>query len=475
MTHTPPPDARAAADAAQREEESLRERWEATEHSLRQRFDTPISRATRLTQATMAWFPVRVWRHFLIENGFLLAAGVSYVALFACFAAIYLVFAIAGIWLGGSPDAVNALIDLINVYIPGLIAPSGGLFTNEQVQEIASQNSGVLGWTGIIALGALIWTAIDWVTYSRRAVRELFAIPPDRRSYFLLKARDFLAALIFGAALILGAALSTVGTLAMNWIFSLIGWKDTSALTTISVSIGSLLIGFAVTSTALVGFFRFLTGTKLPWRRIWPGAMLGGLGISVLQLGAGLLLSYTPSNPLLATFAIFIGMLLWFRLLGIVMLVAAAWIAVAAKDRDVVLLPQTDAERVAAEHAALLLAARVRLRTAQDARDQAPWYRVWIADRAVRDAEEELSQVEAATPGRPHASAVTARPDANASGPTSAPKAGPSKPAASQAAMPRAAGPTAAEDQGPETKAAAPRRKRSRSSRATARNGDGTG
>lgn len=376
---------------------------------LRRRFDAPISRATRITEATLAWFPVRVWRHFLIENGFLLAAGVSYVALFACFAAIYLVFAIVGVWLGGSPEAVNALIDLINIYIPGLIAPSGGLATPEQVQQIASQNSGVLGVTGLIALGTLIWTAIDWVTYSRRAVRELFAIPPDRRSYFLLKARDFLAALIFGAALILGAALSSVGALAMNWILSLVGWRETSALSEISVSIGSLLIGFAVTSTALVGLFRFLTGTKLPWRRIWPGAMLGGLGISVLQLGAGLLLSYTPANPLLATFAIFIGMLLWFRLLGIVMLVAAAWVAVAAKDHDVVLLPQTEAERIAAEHAALLLAARVRLRTAQDARDQAPWYRVWAADRAVHEAEEELSQVEAATPAPPPATKKAGR------------------------------------------------------------------
>lgn len=408
MTHTPPRDAQAAADAAQREEETLRRRWETTEQSLRERFDAPISRATRLTEKTMAWFPVRVWRHFLIENGFLLAAGVSYVALFACFAALYLVFAIVGLWLGGSPEAVNALIELINSYIPGLIADSGGLATPAQVQQIASQNSGVLGWTGVIALGTLIWTAIDWVTYSRRAVRVLFAIPPDRRSYVLLKARDLLAALIFGAALILGAALSTVGTYAVEWFLSLFKVTDTSTLTDISVSVGSLLIGFVVTSSALAGLFRFLTGTKLPWRRIWPGAMLGGLGISVLQLGAGLLLSYTPSNPLLATFAIFVGMLLWFRLLGIVMLVAAAWIAVAAKDHDVVMVPQTEAERVAAEHAALLLAARVRLRTAQDARDKAPWYRAWIADRALREAEDELRQVEAATPAAAPATASVA-------------------------------------------------------------------
>ena len=68
MTQTPSPDARATADAAQREEESLRDRWEATEVGLRQRFDVPISRATRLTEATLAWFPVRVWRNFLITR-----------------------------------------------------------------------------------------------------------------------------------------------------------------------------------------------------------------------------------------------------------------------------------------------------------------------------------------------------------------------------------------------------------------------
>jgi membrane protein len=403
VTQTPPPDARAAADAAQREEESLRERWEETEHSLRQRFDRPISRATRLTRATMEWFPVRVWRNFLIENGFLLSAGVSYVALFACFAAIYLAFAIAGLWLGGSTEAVDRMIDLINSYIPGLISDDSAFATPAQVQEIASENAGVLGWTGIIALGALIWTAIDWVTYTRRAVRELFAIPPDRRSYFLLKARDLLAAVIFGAALILGAALSTIGSLTVDWFFSLLGWGNASDLVDVTVRLGSLFIGFAVTSTALVGLFRFLTGTKLPWRRIWPGAMIGGLGLSVLQLGAGLLLSYTPSNPLLAGFAFFIGMLLWFRLMGIVLLTAASWIAVAARDRDVVLLPQTEAERLAAEHAALLLAARVRLRTAKDARAQARWYRVPLADRAVREAEDELRQVEAVTPPDPRA------------------------------------------------------------------------
>ena len=60
-----------------------------------------------------------MWRHFLLNNGFLLAAGISYQALFAIFAAIYVAFAITGLWLGGNDDAVNAMIALINSYIPG--------------------------------------------------------------------------------------------------------------------------------------------------------------------------------------------------------------------------------------------------------------------------------------------------------------------------------------------------------------------
>ena len=56
-----------------------------------------------LTHKTMALFPVRVWRHFLARNGFLLSSGMSYQALFAVFAAIYVVFAVAGIWLTRQP------------------------------------------------------------------------------------------------------------------------------------------------------------------------------------------------------------------------------------------------------------------------------------------------------------------------------------------------------------------------------------
>ncbi|MFE1645704.1 YihY/virulence factor BrkB family protein [Microbacterium sp. P01] len=385
---------------AAREEETLRERWEMTQDSLRERFDEPIARATRVTQATLAWFPIRVWRHFLQHNGFLLAAGVSYQALFALFAAIYVAFAVAGLWLGASQAAINAMIDVINGYIPDLISATG-LFTEEQVAEIATQSANVLGVTGLIALATLIWTAIGFITFARRAVRDIFGIDPDRRSYLLLKARDLFAAAVFGVALVVGAAVSSAGTWALSLVFDLFSWPTDSFGYLLGARVASIVVSFALYSAALASLVRFLTGTHLGWRRILPGAMIGGGAVTVLQIGAGWLLLYTPSNSLLATFAIFVGLLLWFRVIGVIILTASAWIAVAASDMNVPLLPQTEDERRRAEHRALLVAANVRLRTAREARENAPWYRVWSADRAVAAAEAELAHVVASAPPPP--------------------------------------------------------------------------
>ena len=47
------------------------------------------TRIASVTRWARGLFPVRVWLHFLDRNGFLLAAGMSYQALFAVFAAAY--------------------------------------------------------------------------------------------------------------------------------------------------------------------------------------------------------------------------------------------------------------------------------------------------------------------------------------------------------------------------------------------------
>ncbi len=372
--------------------------------SLRGRLEQPVERATELTRRTLAWFPVRVWRHFLQHNGFLLAAGVSYQALFAIVAALYVAFASTGLWLGANTNVINGLIAIINSYIPELISDNG-LVTPEQVREVADRSASVFTITGIVALGVAIWTAIGFITFTRRAVRDIFVLPFDSRSYFLLKTRDLLAALVFGAALIAGSVLATVTSGLFSWIVSLLG-PDTVFWSGVFVRLLSIVVAFAINTLALAGLFRFLAGTSLRLRSIMPGATLGGAGMALLQLGASYLFGYTPTNPLLATFAIFIGFLLWFRLNGIVILVAASWIAVSAGDQELPLSSQSEDERRAAEHAALLLTAQIRLREARAERADAAWWRRRRADRAVRQAADELARIEESAPPPPRRSSL---------------------------------------------------------------------
>jgi membrane protein len=378
-------------------EAALEARVETSERELRARLDVPLAHATTITSRTLALFPVRVWRHFLQHNGFLLAAGVSYQALFALFAALYIVFAVVGLQLGVNSHAVTWLIGVINSGLPGLIGEDGVIQPND-VYDVVSSSTGALTLTGIIAVGALLWTASGWLTFSRRAVCDILGLPGDTRNFLLLKVRDLLAALAFGAAMIAGGLVNNAGTWALTSFFNLLHVSTSSIWFRIAVGAVAVIVSYVINSLALDVLYRFLAGVALERRRILPGALLGGAGVTVLQLGLGLLAYYSPSNPLLATFAVAAGLLVWFRLTAIVTLVAAAWIGVSAADAQVPLRQPTAQQRLRDERTAAMRAALAQLEAARAVREHAPWYRRFAADRAVRRAEAELLHVAADLP-----------------------------------------------------------------------------
>lgn len=375
-----------------------------SEPELRALLEAPIERAAAITRRTMQAFPIRVWRRFLQRNGFLLSAGMSYQGLFAVFGLLFIAFASAGLWLGGSDQAIALVTTIANSYIPGIVGKNG-LVHPDDVQALAANATGVLGITGIVAAGFVAWTGITAVTFTRRAVRDIFGLPYDSRSFVLLKLRDGLAGLLFGLALLVGSVLGFVGVWALRQVFDLLGWHLGATAFDLLTRAGSIVVMFVIDSAAIAMLVRFLTGTRLAWRTILPGAMLGGGAVVVLQLGAGLLLAHTPGNPLLATFAVIIAMLLWCRWVAVVILVAAAWIALTAEDRDQPLQEIDEDAARRAELAALVLAAEVRLRRAEKEHESAPWWRRRATARAVNEAREEwgdaLADEAAAAPPAP--------------------------------------------------------------------------
>jgi membrane protein len=103
-----------------------------------------------------------------------------------------------------------------------------------------------------------------------------------------------------------------------------------------SVRILSLLVVFALDAILIVGVFLILSGVRPAARSLWSGALLGGVGLLVLQELSSLFVGGATSNPLLASFASLLALLIWLNLSAQVMLIACAYIVTGeeeARDR----------------------------------------------------------------------------------------------------------------------------------------------
>ena len=109
-----------------------------------------------LVKRVMESRPVRVFFHFNQSRGPVLAAGMAYQAIFAIFAALWLVFSVAGLWLASNPALMDQLFVLINQSVPGLIGPKG----QGVVDPATLGDTDALSWSSAIALVGLLASQI---------------------------------------------------------------------------------------------------------------------------------------------------------------------------------------------------------------------------------------------------------------------------------------------------------------------------
>lgn len=321
------------------------------------------SALTRRMQAIIAriqkFKPVRVVMHYTVRRGPILAAGLSYQAIFSVFAAVWAGFSVAWLVLGGSSELREGLFDVIATSVPGLLdRGEGGAIDPDDLLA-----SGVLVGTGGLALIVALVTAIGWLAAARDAVRDIAELAAPPTNFLLLRLRDLGLALVFGVALILSGALSIGSTTALAWVLDGLGVGQHSMAATVAARAVGLLLAFVLDIAVLAGLYRVLAGVPIPPRPLWQGALLGALALGVLKALAGGLLTLTSTNPLLASFAVIVGLLIWFNLVCQVILIGAAWVVVSATDAGVPLDPIGDRRRREAE-------ARLRLEIEEELRTE---------------------------------------------------------------------------------------------------------
>ncbi|KJQ53174.1 YihY/virulence factor BrkB family protein [Microbacterium sp. SA39] len=287
----------------------------------------------RITGPIIAWaLRRRIVRAALLyteRRGPMLADSVTYRALFSVFAGVLLGFSIAALWLAGNPDAWRAIIVAVQSAVPGLIG-EGGVIDTDALRE---QQPASFSIAGIISLVALIGAALGAIGSLRTAVRVIAGTVQDDILFIWVILRNLLLAVGIGASFVAAALVTFVGRLGVTWISDLLGLPADSPLVSWSLPLLSLVVVFVLDTLLLVAVFRLLSGVRPAARSLWSGALLGAVGLVVLQQLSSLFVGGATSNPLLASFASLLALLIWLNLSAQVMLLACAFIVTAEEER----------------------------------------------------------------------------------------------------------------------------------------------
>jgi membrane protein len=302
----------------------------------------------RVTAWALTLKPVRVWFHYLERRGPMLSDSITYRALFSVFAAVALGFSFAALWLKDNPAAWQALVNTVDAAIPGLIGEDG-LIQVDKIEPVG------FTLTGILSAVALVGASIGAIGSLRAALRTLADEIHDDVFWIWVILRNLLLAIAIGGGFLVSAAVTFYGTTFIDVVGDLFAaetWIGDFA--TRALSIGAV---FVLDAVLIALAFIVLSGVKARPRTLIVGSLIGGIGLTVLQQLSGLFVRGAGANPLLASFAALIALLLWFNLSAQMILLASTWIIVGVAE---------DADRVREKYGAPTFEAR-RVKRAEDA------------------------------------------------------------------------------------------------------------
>ncbi|MBP1137209.1 membrane protein [Arthrobacter sp. PvP023] len=282
-----------------------------------------------------AFRPMRAFQHYNLQHGPLMAAGIGFRMFSSITGLLATGLSLAGLVLSGQPALLDQVIRSVAKAAPGLMKVDGG---EGLVDPYELLNPSGLGWAAVIAAVVTVFTALGWISGIRDGVRGMMQLGPRGINPVLQILRDVGTLLLLGVALVLSAAASLIFGTAAGWVTEqlhldpVMAWPLTTA---IKVGV-PLALGWV---TALI-MFRLAAGLKLTRRALLEGTILSAVGTTVLQIFSTELLASAGRNPILAPFAIIIGLLIWFNLVSQVYLVSAAWSVVREEDLKTSELPR---------------------------------------------------------------------------------------------------------------------------------------
>ncbi len=285
-------------------------------------------------QRTRPW---RAWKRYGDAHGNVLAGGVGYFAFFSVFPAVALAFTVFGFVLRGHPDLQNTVFDALREQLPGMIKDpdnpgAGGIIPAK------APGANALTITGIVALVTLLMSGMGWLGAVRTGIRAVFGVEETPGNFITDKLRDLGVMLSLGLGIALSGIFTSVASSLIRWVAGLVNFSGASWL----LQLGVLAVSALADTGLMILLLRALSGVPVGARGLFQGALIGGVGLTVMKAFAGQLISHATSNPLMASLGIVVGLLFWLNLMSRLTLLSAAW---AANDVDAAALADETAAK----------------------------------------------------------------------------------------------------------------------------------
>ncbi len=259
---------------------------------------------------------VRAYERYADRNGNQLAGAVTYFAFLSFFPLLALAFAVVGFLAAREVELTSYLERALDEVLPGLSQQ----LPMEQIAD-ARVGASVLGLLG------LLYAGLNSVSALREALHSIWLKSLKQGPNFVLrKLTDLLVMLGLGSALLFTVAFTSVMQTATVWLLSLVG-LDGSLVANLALRGLALVIAVGVNMCLFLLVFALLSGAGRPTRTMWRGALVGAVGFEALKTLAATLLAGTLSNPVYASFAVLVGLLVWINLVMRVVMFSAAWTA----------------------------------------------------------------------------------------------------------------------------------------------------
>jgi YihY family inner membrane protein len=260
--------------------------------------------------------PVAVVKKFGDDQAGKHAALLAYYGFLSLFPLLLVFVTLLANALDDNPQLQQQVIDAAMAQFPVL-----GPQIQGSIRVI--QGSGIGLVVGI--LGTL-WGGLGITQSAQDAMNAVWSIPRRNRPNFWLRlVRSLVSLVVVAAAVLVAAALTQLGLLPFT---------------------GSLLLNLLL----LILLFQVLTGRRVPWRQLLPGAALAAAGWSLLQtLGVYVLdRQLAQANLIYGVFAVVIVLLSWLYLSAQLLLYAAELNVVLARrlwPRGLIQPPLTEPDR----------------------------------------------------------------------------------------------------------------------------------